>query len=143
VDSDHAHLLPLVTEGARRSAVCWVGYRHPDGVVSDRLVWHVWHDGAVVVLAGDTGQPLEGLDKVTEAEVTLRSKDTRQRLVTWPARVEVVGPGTDEWDGHAAALAAARLNLPDPGAAVESWRVDPGCAVVRLAPPPERERPVD
>jgi hypothetical protein len=135
VDPDHGHLLPLVTEAARKSAVCWVGYRHPDGVVTDRLVWHVWHDGAVVVLAGDTGQPLEGLSKAAEAQVTLRSKDTRQRLVTWPASVQVVEPGTAEWDDHAAALAAARLNLPDPGAAVESWRADPRCSVVRLNPP--------
>jgi hypothetical protein len=136
VDSDHAHLLPLIQEAARKSAVCWVGYRHADGVVTDRLVWHVWHDGAVVVLAGDTGQPLEGLPRATGAEVTMRSKDTRQRLVTWPARVEVVEPGTEQWDAHAAALAAARLNLPDPAAAVESWRTDPACSVVRLDPLP-------
>jgi hypothetical protein len=46
----------------------------------------------------------------------------------------VVEPSTEEWEVHAAALAAVRLNLPDLGAAVESWRVDPGCAVVRLNP---------
>jgi hypothetical protein len=132
----HAHLLPLVVEAARKSSVCWVGYRHPEGVVTDRLAWHVWHDDAVVVLAGDTGQPLEGLALAAGAEVTLRSKDTRQRLVTWPARVEVVEPGTEEWDAHAAALAAARLNLTDPAAAVESWRTDPRVSVVRLNPPP-------
>jgi hypothetical protein len=138
----HAHLLPLVVEAARKSSVCWVGYRHPEGVVADRLAWHVWHDGAVVVLAGDTGQPLDGLARATEAEVTLRSKDTRQRLVTWSARVELVEPDTQEWDAHASALAAARLNLADPAAAVESWRVeswraDPRCSVVRLNPPPD------
>jgi hypothetical protein len=132
----HAHLLPLIVEAARKSSVCWVGYRHPEGVVNDRLAWHVWHDDAVVVLAGDTGQPLEGLALAAEAEVTLRSKDTRQRLVTWPARVEVVEPGTEEWDAHAAALAAARLNLTDPVAAVGSWRTDPRVSVVRLNPPP-------
>jgi hypothetical protein len=126
----------LVAEAARKSAVCWVGYRHPGGVVADRLVWHVWHDGAVVVLAGPAalaGQELEGLTEADQAEVTMRSKDTRARLVTWPARVEVVGPGAPEWAAHAAALAAARLNLPDPAAAVESWKA--GCAVVRLNPP--------
>ena len=126
-------LVHLVTEAARKSAVCWIGYRHPGGVVRDRLVWHVWHDGAVVVLAGDTGQELEGLARADEAEVTLRSRDTRARLVSWTAPVSVVGAGTEEWEAHAAALAAARLNLPDPAAAVESWREH--CSVVRLAPP--------
>ena len=58
-----------------------------------------------------------------------------------PARVEVVPPGTERWEGHAAALAAARLNLPDPGTAVESWRVDPRCSVVRLNPPSSHDRP--
>ena len=135
MDTDHAHLLPLFAEAARKSAVCWVRYRHLDGVVADRLVWHVWHDDAVVVLAGDTGQSLEGLSLATEAEVTLRSKDTRQRLVSLPVRVDVVEPDTERWDAHASALAAARLNLPDPAAAVESWRPDPRCSVVRLDPP--------
>jgi hypothetical protein len=126
-----------VAEAARKSAVCWVGYRHPGGVVADRLVWHVWHDSAVVVLAGDTGQPLEGLTQATEAEVTMRSKDTKSRLVTWTARVEVVEPGTGQWEAHAAALVAERLNLPDPAAALESWRGRSGtsCSVVRLNPP--------
>ncbi|HET6560956.1 MAG TPA: hypothetical protein VFG72_03715 [Marmoricola sp.] len=127
------HLAALVTEAARRSAVCWVGYRHPDGVVAERLVWHVWYDGAVVVLAGDAGQRLEGLAAATSADVTMRSKDARTRLVTWPARVEVVDPAAEEWDAHAAALVGARLNLADPEAAVASWRT--GCSVVRLNPP--------
>ena len=48
--------------------------------------------------------------------------------------VSVVEPGTDEWEAHAAALVAARLNLADPAAAVERWRT--GCSVVRLNPPP-------
>jgi hypothetical protein len=137
VEPTGAHLAHLVTEAARRSAVCWVSYRHPGGDVTDRLVWHVWHDGAVVVLAGDTGQPLEGLSQATDATVTMRSKDTRARLVTWTAGVEVVEPGTERWEAHAAALVAERLNLPDPAAAVESWRATPGsgCSVVRLDPP--------
>ncbi len=137
MEPTRAHLAHLVAEAARKSAVCWVGYRHPGGAVADRLVWHVWHDGAVVVLAGDTGQPLEGLTMATEAEVTMRSKDTKARLVTWTARVEVVEPGTEQWEAHAAALAAERLNLPDPGAAVESWRdtSTSGCSVVRLNAP--------
>ena len=138
MEPTRAHLPHLVAEAARKSAVCWVGYRHPDGVVADRLVWHIWHDGAVVVLAGDTGQPLVGLTRATEVEVTMRSKDTRARLVTWTAYVEVVEPGTERWEAHATALAAERLNLADPVAAVESWRAGPGSgwSVVRLNPPP-------
>ena len=124
----------LAIEAAKKSAVCWLGYRHPGGEVTDRLAWHAWHDGAVVVLAGDTGQPLEGLEQAVEAEVTMRSKETRAHLVTWTARVEVVDPAGDTWEACAAALAGARLNLTDPDAAVASWRT--GCHVVRLDPPP-------
>ncbi len=133
MDQDPTHLAHLVAEAARKSAVCWLGYRHPGGEVVDRLAWHVWHDGTVVVLAGDAGQPLEGLAEAASAEVTMRSKDTRARLVRWSARVEVVDPATAEWDPHAAALVAARLNLSDPAGAVASWRS--GCSVVRLNPP--------
>ena len=142
MDPIRDHLFHLVVEAARKSAVCWVGYRHLDGVVADRLVWHVWHDDAVVVLAGDRSQPLEGLPLAAEAEVTMRSKDTGARLLTWTASVEVVAAGTEAWESHAAALVAARLNLPDPAAAVESWRdTSGGCSVVRLNPPSVDARP--
>jgi hypothetical protein len=112
-------LLPaLVAESARKSRVCWLSWagRRP------RLVWHVWYDDALVVLSGDGDQVLTGIATSGDVEVTMRSKDTGGRLVTWTGSVRVVDPHDESWDGHAAALLGVRLNLPDPDAAREAWR---------------------
>lgn len=127
-----AELLPvLAAEAARRSRVCWLSYEYAGEVVPPRLVWHVWHDEAVVVLHGDE-QRLPGFEEAERVTVTMRGKDTRSRLVTWSSVPERVLPGSDRWDGHAAALLGVRLNLPDPAATLESWRV--GATIVRLRP---------
>ena len=117
----------LAAEAARKSRVSWVAWRaHPP-----RLVWHVWHDGALVVLSGED-QPLTGIEAATTAAVVMRSKDTGGQLVRWTGSVEVVDPGTERWDEHAAALVAVRLNLTDPAAALAEWRA--GATIVRLVP---------
>jgi hypothetical protein len=117
----------LVAEAARKSRVCWVAW----DAHAPRLVWHVWHDGALVVLSG-ADQPLPGIDVVGTATVVMRSKDTGGRLVSWTGTVEVVEAGTERWDEHAAALLAVRLNLTDPPAALAEWRA--GARIVRLRP---------
>ncbi len=148
----------LVAEAARRSRVCWLSYRYvgdtgPDEV-RDRLVWHVWHDDAVVVLscpraetlaegadrdAGESEeQVLPGLAQAERATVTMRSKDTRGRLLTWSGTVEVVPPGSEAWPTSAAALLGVRLNLPDPESARRVW-ADRG-TVVRIRPVPDAGR---
>jgi hypothetical protein len=130
----------LVEEAARRSKVCWVAAAHPaaqqgtHGGSPPQLVWFVWHDGAVVLVSGEAGQVLAWLGATAAATVTMRAKDTGALLVTWPAAVEVVPPEDPRWEGHAAVLLAARLNLADPEQTLASWRRD--AAVVRLAPAP-------
>ena len=124
----------LVAEAARKSRVCWLSWRHPGGVVRDRLVWHLWHDDALVVVDGDDQQVLPGLADATEVEVTLRSKEARTALVAVPTRPEVVAPGTPAWDEHAAALLAVRLNLRDPAATRAAWAET--ARLVRLTPAP-------
>lgn len=137
----------LIAEAARRSRVCWISYEYDaDRTVRDRLVWHAWHEQAVVVLscpddgrdpatgAGDlTEQVLPGIDSAAQVEVALRSRDTGGRLVGWTADVEVVVPGTPAWEEHSAALLGVRLNLPDPAAARRAW-AERG-TVVRLPAP--------
>ena len=97
--------LALVAEGCTRSGVVWL---RPDGAVGHRLAWHVWHEGAVHVVAGGGEQdlpPLEGL-----VEVVVPSKDARSRLATVAARAERLWPGTTQWANAAQVLAAKRLN---------------------------------
>jgi hypothetical protein len=127
----------LVAESARKSRVCWISYEYAGGGVHDRLVWHVWHDDALVLLSGEPGQLLEGLDRLDDdsrVRVTMRSKDTGGLLVTWTGVPRVVAPDDESWDGHAAAILGVRLNLPDPAAALGVWR-ESG-TVLRVAPLP-------
>lgn len=114
--------------------MCWLSYEHAGGDVRDRLVWHVWHDDALVVLAG-ADQPLAGLPECAHAEVGMRAKDGRGLLVRWRGQVAPVPPGTEQWEEHAAALLGVRLNLPDPAAALEEWRRS--ATIVRVTPVPD------
>jgi hypothetical protein len=97
--------LALIAEGCTRSGVVWL---RPDGASGHRLAWHVWHDGAVLLVAGGGEQelpPLEGL-----VEVVVPSKDARSRLATVATRAERLWPGTSQWATAAQVLAAKRLN---------------------------------
>src|SRR3954454_2973341 len=75
--------LALVAEGCTRSGVVWL---RPEGAVGHRLPWHVWHDGAVHVVAGGGEQELPVLEGVVE--VVVPSKDAGSRLATVAARAE-------------------------------------------------------
>lgn len=126
----------LVAEGMRRSAVCWV---RPGGSSRPYVGWHVWLDGAAYFVSGGREQSLPGIADARTAEVVVRAKDTRERLVTWAAEVETLSPWTPEWRTATAALLAARLNLPDPDTAVERWARE--CTVSRLTPTGEPLEP--
>jgi hypothetical protein len=103
--------LALVAEGCTRSGVVWL---RPQGAVGHRLAWHVWHDGAVHVVAGGGEQELPALEGLVE--VVVPSKDARSRLATMTARAERLWPGTTQWANAAQVLAAKRLNdRSDPG----------------------------
>jgi hypothetical protein len=129
----------LVAESARRSRVCWLSYAYAEEssmvTVRERLVWHLWHDDALVVLScPGSEQILPGLDRTDRVEVTMRSKDTGGRLVTWTGAVEVVEVGSTSWPGHVEALLGVRLNLPDLDAARAAWAQR--ATVVRIRPLP-------
>lgn len=128
----------LVAEAARKSRVCWLDYDHDGGVVRQRLVWHAWHDGALVVVSWGE-QVLEGAGSARSARVTLRAKDSRAHLVTCPVDLAVVDPSSAAWDEHTGALLGVRLNLTDPGAAREAWRRE--ATVLRLTPVPPESAP--
>jgi hypothetical protein len=128
----------LVEEATKKSGLIWVqGTASATGAggpgAPARALWHVWHEGAACVVGDGPGeQPLPGLVDGGDAVVTVRSKDKGGRLVTWPARVVQVAPGSAEWDGAVAELKGKRLNAPDGEGMVERWRRE--CRVLRLEP---------
>ncbi|WP_433531169.1 hypothetical protein ACQPYA_03395 [Micromonospora sp. CA-263727] len=119
---------PLVDEAMKKAAVAWVSVAGGRSLA----LWCVPLEGALFVVSGPGEQAAPGLAEADEAQVTLRG-DHGGRIVTWPARVTRVVPGTDEWDTLAPLVGAKRLNAPGPTAdLVARWAAD-GCALVRLA----------
>jgi hypothetical protein len=128
----------LFAECARRSAVCWLSWEQEGSAgrpgTRDRLVWHAWYDGAVLVVDGDGAQCLPGLAAASAATATMRSKDTGGRVLGCAVAVHVVAPDDPEWEAQARALLAVRLNAPDAEATLEAWRTR--ATVLRLVPRP-------
>ncbi|MFE3517010.1 hypothetical protein [Streptomyces sp. NPDC059166] len=119
----------LVEEATKKSGLLWVR-----GTGPARAMWHVWHEGAAVLVGDGPGeQPLpEGLETGSRAEVTVRSKDKGGRIVAWSATVTVLEPRSAEWEAAVAELKGKRLNAPDAEQLTERWA--DACRVVRLTP---------
>ncbi|MFD7713159.1 hypothetical protein ACFV6E_14900 [Streptomyces sp. NPDC059785] len=128
----------LVEEATKKSGLIWVSGGVPvlDGPgreASSRALWHVWHDGAVCLVGDGPGeQPLPGLADGGDAVVTVRSKDKGGRLVSWPAKVVELTPGSAEWEATVGELKGKRLNAPDAETMTERWAGE--CRVLRLQP---------
>lgn len=117
----------LVAEATRRSGVVWVS---ADGT-DPRLVWHVWHDGAMHLVTGPGEQELPPL--TDRAVVVVRSRASQSdRVVTWEADVTTVEPDTPLWDEVVPKLAAERLNAPSAEELPQRWAAT--ATVLRFAP---------
>jgi len=118
---------PLVEEAMKKAAIVWLSTGgRPYGV------WCLWVDDALYVVSGPGEQPAPGLAEATGALVTARG-DHGGRIVTWPAAVSRLAPGTPEGDTVTAQLAGKRLNAS--GTVEETaarWAAE--CVVSRLAP---------
>lgn len=125
----------LVDEAMKKAAVAWVAVAGRPAVA----LWCLPLDGALYVVSGPGEQSAPGIDSAAEAsgtgaraDVTLRG-DHGGRIVTWPADVSRVAPGTEEWEKVAPQLAAKRLNAPGTAEALAArWAAE--CVVTRLAP---------
>ncbi|HEY8452669.1 MAG: hypothetical protein FWJ70_06625 [Micromonosporaceae bacterium] len=119
---------PLIVEAMKKAAVAWVA-------VDDGPAYALWcmpAGGALWVVTGPGEQQAPGLASATRARVTLRG-DHGGRIVTWPATVSRVEPGTDEWEEIVPQLAGKRLNAPvDAETLAGRWAAE--CAVLRLEP---------
>ena len=89
--------------------------------------------GAAYVVTGTGEQALPGLADGRQVTVTVPSKDSRGRLITWTAEVGRIVPGSDEWGEVAGLLAARRRAGAEPPASLpERWAAQ--AAVFRLSP---------
>ena len=100
----------LIDEACRKSAMAWL---RPAGQSRAVAAWHIWHDGAVYVVSGGREQALPPMPDGEPVLVTVRSKDTGARLVTWTGTARTVDPGSPEWDAAVPELHAKRLNPTD------------------------------
>ena len=108
----------LLAEAASKSGLVWV---RPAGQERSWPAWHVWHDGAVVVVSGPGEQDLPPL--AGRVELLLRSKDTGQRLLSVPATATTLAEDDERWADAARALAASRLNATtSPAELPARWR---------------------
>jgi hypothetical protein len=114
----------LLGEAMTKSGLLWIE------VEGDRTrpAWHVWDDGAALVVSGPGEQPLPWLPP--EVRIILRSKDTGGRLLTVRAHVHVLEPGTPEWERATGLLRASRLNSVDDS--LTRWAAE--CTVTALVP---------
>ncbi|MCW2605584.1 MAG: hypothetical protein JWO60_277 [Frankiales bacterium] len=118
---------PVVAEATRRSGLVWV---RPEAGGREQPVWHVWHDGAALVVTGGLEQPFPEAARVV---VVVRSRARQgDRLVQWVATVEDVPPGTPAWDAAVPLLHAERLNAPDGEEQPARWARE--SRVLRLVP---------
>lgn len=119
----------LIDESMRKAGVVWLSY---GADTRPRSAWHVWHDGADYIVSGGIEQPLPGIEDADVVRVTVPSKDTRARLLTWVARRTTLDPASDDWAAIANTLSAARLNTIDRPTQLDRWRAE--CTISRLEP---------
>ena len=119
----------LVEEAGRASAVLWL--RLPDRP-QPLAAWYAWVDGAAVVVHDGDEQQIPGLRGAGHVELVLRSHDKSTLLVTVPARVVALEPGTEAYEKAVVALHAARQSAPDGEGQPARWATS--SLVTRLEP---------
>ena len=133
VDRDELVGQALVEELCRKSAMLWL---RPSGQSRAYGLWHVWVDGAPHLVTGGIEQSMPDLLDGSEADVTVRSKDTGGRAVTFRVVLATVLPGTEAYAGVVTELHAKRLNPPDGEDQPARWARE--SRIVRLEPTGKR-----
>lgn len=119
---------PLVDEAMKKAAVAWVRV----GAEPAKAVWCMPAEGSLWVVTGPGEQQIPGLDGASDVVVTLRGSHGG-RIVSWPATVTGLEPGTEQWDEVAPQLAGKRLNASGESAAVVTrWAEE--CRIHQLTP---------
>jgi hypothetical protein len=118
---DPAVVSALIAELGKKTSVCWLRFSVYGNPAAEHAVWHVWHEDALLVVAGGTEQPLPHVLDAEWVEVTMRSKENGGRLVTWVGVPERILPTAPDWDAAVAALASARLSIPSLSETPKVW----------------------
>lgn len=117
-----------VEDSARRAGVVWLDLG--DG---PRVVWHVWHDGAIHVVCGGLEQDLPLAGTAESAVIVLRGKASAgDPVIACSAVVSRVEPGSEAWASVVPVLHEKRLNPPDGEAQPDRWARE--STVLRLTP---------
>jgi hypothetical protein len=119
---------PLIDEAMKKAPIAWISVDEGPALA----LWCLPAEGALYVVSGPGEQAAPGLATASQARVTLRG-DHGGRIVTWPAAVTRVQPGTAQWDDVAPPLAGKRLNAPgDAESVVARWVAE--CTISKLSP---------
>jgi hypothetical protein len=129
VDDDSAAGAPLVDEAIKKAAVVWVS---AGGGTPGVGLWCVPYDGSLFIVSGAGEQSAPALADASTATVAMRG-DHGGHVVTWPAAVTRVEPGTEQWATVAPLVAAKRLNARgSTDDVVERWARE--CVLHQLTP---------
>ena len=119
----------LVAEATKKAGLVWIT---AIGTRRARPAWHHWQGAAAYVLTGGSEQALPELAEASHAEVTVPSKDSGGRLISWIAGVTRVVPGSEEWLQVIPELTSKRLNALDSENQADRWARE--CTLLRLEP---------
>jgi hypothetical protein len=118
----------VVAEAIKKAAVVWVSA----GAAPAVGLWCVPFEDSLLLVTGPGEQSAPFLADGTEATVRMRG-DHGGHVVTWPASVTRVVPGTQLWDTAAPLVAGKRLNARgSTEQVVERWGRE--CLLLRLTP---------
>ncbi len=120
---------PVVAEAIKKAAVVWVAVAGGPPYA----LWCMALDGTLYVVGGPGEQNAPGLADATEATLTLRG-DHGGAIVTCPATVDRLRPGTEAWATVTPQLATKRLNASGTGEELVARWQQAGCFVVGLTP---------
>ncbi|HSV39926.1 MAG TPA: hypothetical protein VLI04_14305 [Nocardioidaceae bacterium] len=118
---DPAVITALIAELGKKTSVCWLRYSVYGNPPTEHAVWHVWHEDALLLVSEGSEQPLPDITDAEWVEVTMRSKETGGRLVTWVGVPQRVLPKSEGWPAAAAALASARISIPSLSETPKEW----------------------
>ena len=114
----------------KKGSICWVSIPQPDGSTATRPAWYVQQGSRLFMLKGPEEQELPHLERASQVDVTVRSKENRAAIGVLKADVRVVENDSDEFESIAIQGLGTRLNLHDGQDALQRWRET--CTMVEL-----------
>ncbi len=139
IDADQsAKALGVVGDAAqtalKKGSIAWVSIPQPRGGNVTRPVWYVQQGRDLYLIHGGGEMELPNIERTTQVDVHIKSKDVKAAIGVIPADVRIVEPDSDEWEKVAALGMGKRLNLQDGPDALERWRTEATMVALTLQP---------